>query len=168
MAVDKPTPFTATLAKPPRIQGVKTKALKVIPDERGWLMEILRADDAEFFTKFGQTYISATYPGVVKAWHYHRHQIDYFACVAGMVKLVLVDTRPDSPTNGAINEFVIGTQNPMLVLVPSLVYHGWKCISTETSIVVNVPTEPYNYTEPDEYRLAPHDTLPYDWTRKDG
>jgi dTDP-4-dehydrorhamnose 3,5-epimerase len=87
---------------------------------------------------------------------------------AGMVKLVLVDTRPDSPTNGAINEFFIGTQNPMLVQVPNLVYHGWKCISTEIAIVINVPTEPYNHTEPDEYRLEPHDTLPYDWTRKDG
>jgi dTDP-4-dehydrorhamnose 3,5-epimerase len=85
-----------------------------------------------------------------------------------MVKLVLIDTRPDSPTNGAVNEFFVGTHNPLLVQVPNLVYHGWKCISLETSLVVNVPTEPYRYAEPDEYRLAPHDTLPYDWTRKDG
>jgi dTDP-4-dehydrorhamnose 3,5-epimerase len=168
MTVDKPTQYTTTVVKGPRIRDVKSKTLRVIPDERGWLMEILRADDAEFFTKFGQVYISATYPGAVKAWHYHRHQVDHFACLMGMVKLVLVDTRPDSPTNGAINEFFIGTHNPMLVQVPRLVYHGWKCISTEPAIVVNVPTEPYNYTEPDEYRLAPHDTLPYDWTRKDG
>ena len=168
MGVEKPTQYTATLAKPPRIHDVKTKLLRVIPDERGWLMEILRADDPEFFRKFGQTYVSATYPGVVKAWHYHRQQVDHFACVAGMVKLVLVDTRAGSPTNGVVNEFFIGTQNPMLVQVPNLVYHGWKCISTETAIVVNVPTEPYNYTEPDEYRLEPHETLPYDWTRKDG
>ena len=112
MASDKPMQHAATLAKPPRIHGVKTKALRLIPDERGWLMEILRADDAELFTKFGQVYVSATYPGVVKAWHYHQQQVDHFACVAGMVKLVLVDTRPDSPTNGAINEFFIGTQNP--------------------------------------------------------
>ena len=168
MAVDDPNQYTATMARAPRIHGVRTKVLRVIPDERGWLMEILRADDADLFTTFGQTYISATYPGVVKAWHYHRRQVDHFACVAGMVKLVLVDTRPESPTNGAINEFFIGTQNPMLVKVPSFVYHGWKCISTETALVVNVPTEPYNYTEPDEYRLDPHNTLPYDWTRKDG
>ena len=139
MAVDDPTGYAATLATPPRIHGVKTKALRLIPDERGWLMEILRADDAEFFTKFGQTYVSATYSGVVKAWHYHRQQVDHFACVAGMVKLVLLDTRPESPTKGAVNEFFIGTQNPMLVQVPNLVYHGWKCISPETAIVVNVP-----------------------------
>jgi dTDP-4-dehydrorhamnose 3,5-epimerase len=88
--------------------------------------------------------------------------------VAGMVKLVLIDTREGSPTNGAVNEFFLGTQNPMLVQVPNLVYHGWKCISTEPSLVVNLPTEPYRYADPDEYRLEPHGTLPYDWARKDG
>lgn len=150
-----------------RIQGVELKPLKVIPDERGWLMEILRRDDP-MFASFGQVYVSATYPGVVKAWHYHRRQTDHFACVAGMVKLVLVDTRDDSPTRGVINEFFLGTYNPTLVRVPNLVYHGWKCISPEPSLVINVPDEPYVYDEPDEYRLDPHGTLPYDWTRKDG
>ena len=168
MAVEKPTQYTATVARPPRIHDVKTKLLRVIPDERGWLMEILRADDPELFTKFGQTYVSATYPGVVKAWHYHRQQVDHFACVAGMVKLVLIDTRAGSPTNGVANEFFIGTQNPMLVQVPNLVYHGWKCISLEPSLVVNLTTEAYRYADPDEFRLEPHGTLPYDWTRKDG
>jgi dTDP-4-dehydrorhamnose 3,5-epimerase len=164
----KPAAYTSTSTRHPRIEGVKAKTLRLIPDERGWLMEILRADDGEFFTKFGQVYLSATYSGVVKAWHYHRVQVDNFACIAGMVKLVLVDTRPESPTNGAINEFFIGVQNPMIVQVPNLVYHGWKCISPESSVVVNLTTEPYHYAEPDEYRLDPHDTLPYDWTRKDG
>jgi dTDP-4-dehydrorhamnose 3,5-epimerase len=164
----KPAEYIATATKHPRIHGVKAKPLRVIPDERGWLMEILRVDDPEFFTRFGQVYVSATYPGVVKAWHYHEKQVDNFACAAGMVKLVLVDTRADSPTRGAINEFFIGEQNPMIVQVPNLVYHGWKCISTEVSLVVNVPTEPYEYTQPDEFRLAAHGTLDYDWTRKDG
>ena len=164
----EPATYGAAVTKHPRIHGVRTKALRLIPDERGFLMEILRADDAELYTKFGQVYVSATYPGVVKAWHYHRQQVDNFVCVAGMVKLVLVDTRESSPTNGAINEFFLGTQNPTLVQVPNLVYHGWKCISPEMSLVVNVPNEPYHYADPDEYRLAPHGTLPYDWTRNDG
>ena len=151
-----------------RIAGVQVKPLRLIPDERGWLMEILRADERELFTTFGQVYMSATYPGVVKAWHYHRRQIDNFACVAGMVKLVLVDTREGSATQGAVNEFFLGSQNPTLVQVPNLVYHGWKCISSELSLVVNVTNEPYVHADPDEYRLEPHGTLPYDWARKDG
>jgi dTDP-4-dehydrorhamnose 3,5-epimerase len=113
-------------------------------------------------------YVSATYPGVVKAWHFHRTQVDNFACVAGMIKLVLVDTRDGSPTKGAVNEFFLGTEQRLLVQIPALVYHGWKCISPEMSLVLNIPTEPYHYQEPDEYRLEPHGTLPYDWTRKDG
>ncbi|CAN5855335.1 dTDP-4-dehydrorhamnose 3,5-epimerase family protein [soil metagenome] len=152
----------------PRIHGVQVKHLRTIPDERGWLMEILRRDETELLPRFGQVYVSATYPGVVKAWHFHKRQVDNFDCVAGMVKLVLVDTREDSQTKGAVNEFFLGTHNPMLVQVPNLVYHGWKCISAELALVVNVPSEPYNLESPDEYRLDPHGTLPYYWTRKDG
>jgi dTDP-4-dehydrorhamnose 3,5-epimerase len=123
------TPIRYATTAPTPIDGVKTKALRLIPDERGWLMEILRADEGELFTTFGQVYVSATYPGVVKAWHYHKEQIDNFACVAGMVKLVLFDPRPGSPTEGVVNELFVGSRNPLLVQVPRLVYHGWKCIS---------------------------------------
>src|SRR5918996_551547 len=100
--MSKPTEYAATVIKHPRIDGVKTKALRLIPDERGWLLEILRSDEPDLFTSFGQVYVSATYPGVVKAWHYHKKQVDNFACVAGMVQLVLIDTRENSPTRGAI------------------------------------------------------------------
>ncbi len=161
-----PVKFAAATRE--RIDGVKVKLLRVVPDERGWLMEVLRADDTELFSRFGQVYVSATYPGVVKAWHYHERQVDNFACVAGMVKLVLVDTREGSPTRGAVNEFFVGTQNPSIVQVPNLVYHGWKCIGVEPALVVNVSTEAYNREEPDEFRLEPHGSLPYDWSRKDG
>lgn len=147
--------------------GVYTKALRVIPDERGWLTEIFRADD-DMFSAFGQVYVSATYPGVVKAWHFHEQQTDLFACVHGMVKLVLYDTREGSPTKDDYAEFFIGERNPMLVRVPRLVYHGWKNIGDAPSLVVNVPDRPYCYENPDEHRLEPHETLRYDWQRKDG
>jgi dTDP-4-dehydrorhamnose 3,5-epimerase len=151
-----------------RIHGVRIKPLKVVPDERGWLMEILRADDEGLFSKFGQAYVSATYPGVVKAWHFHERQTDNFACVAGMIKLVLFDRRTGSPTEGVINEFFLGVHHPQLVQVPRLVHHGWKCISVEPSLVLNIPDEPYDHRAPDEHRIEPHGALPYDWSRKDG
>ena len=150
------------------IEGVKTKRLRVIPDERGRLMEILRADD-QLFQQFGQVYITTTYPQVVKAWHYHRNQTDNIAVVRGMLKLALYDAREGSPTKGEVNEFYIGEHNPMLVQVPKEVYHGWMCVSEEESIAINIPTEIYRYDEPDEYRIHPHDNdIPYDWKRKDG
>jgi dTDP-4-dehydrorhamnose 3,5-epimerase len=150
------------------IEGVKTKLLKVIPDERGWLMEGLRADD-EIFTKFGQMYVSATYPGVVKGWHFHNKQVDNFVCVVGMIKLVIYDGRRGSPSHGQTNEFFIGDKNPLLVQVPAGAHHGWKCISESVALVVNCPTEVYDYKNPDEVRFAPHGgEIPYDWSRKDG
>ena len=150
------------------IHGVKIKNLKVIPDERGRLMEILRSDD-DIFTKFGQVYITTAYPGVVKGWHYHKVQTDNFAVITGMMKLVLYDPREDSPTQGEVNEFFLGEHNPILIQIPKLVYHGFKCISEEEAIMINCPTEVYNYSDPDEYRAHPHDNdIPYDWDRKDG
>ncbi len=151
-----------------RINGVTVQALKVIPDERGRLMEIMRKDD-EFFTGFGQVYLSTVYPGVVKAWHYHRVQDDRFTCIKGMIKAVLYDDRSDSPTRGLLNEFYLGEHSPRLIVIPSGVYHGWKCIGETEAYVINIPSEPYNYSEPDEFRLDPHGGgIPYDWSRKDG
>jgi len=150
------------------IHDVKTKILRVIPDDRGRLMEMLRADDPQF-DEFGQVYLSTTYPGVVKAWHYHKLQKDNFVCVKGMVKLVLADTRDGSHTKGEINEFVVGELNPLLVQVPIGVYHGWKGIGMEEAYVINVTTKTYNYKAPDEYRLDPHQNgvIAYDWATKD-
>ena len=150
------------------IEGVKVKKLKVIPDERGRLMEMFRCDD-ELFTKFGQVYLSTTYPGVVKGWHYHKLQADNIVCVKGMLKLVLYDGRENSATKGEVNEYFLGDHKPLLVQVPKGVYHGWKCISENEAFVINCPTEPYNYSQPDEYRLDPHSSdIPYQWERKDG
>ena len=150
------------------IDGVKLKKLRVIPDERGRLMEILRNDD-ELFLQFGQVYMTTTYPGVVKAWHLHKKQADNVACIQGMIKLVLYDPREQSLTFKQINQFYLGLHNPLLVHVPKGVYHGWMCVSPEEAIVVNVPTESYNYESPDEFRLDPHDNdIPYEWKRKDG
>ncbi len=150
------------------IDGVAVKILKVIPDERGRLMEILRSDD-DLFTQFGQVYMTTTYPGVVKAWHYHRKQDDFIACVRGMIKMVLYDDREGSPTRGEVNEFYIGEHGPRLVRVPRMVYHGWKCVSLEEAIIINAPSMTYNYLEPDEFRIDPHrNDIPYTWERKDG
>ena len=145
------------------IEGIIIKPLKIIADERGWLMEILRCDDP-FFKKFGQVYLTTAYPGVVKAWHYHKKQTDNFTCVHGMMKVVLYDARTDSPTYRALMEVVIGDKNPALIVVPPGVYHGFKALGTETAYFLSIPTLPYNYAEPDEFRLPPNtDEIQYDW-----
>ena len=145
------------------IDGVMTKKLRVIPDERGRLMECLRNDD-ELFIGFGQLYMTTTLPGVVKGWHLHDVQWDNIVCVKGMLKLALYDDREASATRRQIDEFFIGEHNPTLVRVPPGVWHGWKCVSPEEAFIVNAPTEVYVYDAPDQREL-PYDTpeIPYDW-----
>ena len=122
------------------IAGVKVRRLRLIPDDRGWLMELLRADWEEF-EQFGQAYVTTAYPGVVKAWHYHN-----------------------SPTKGLVNEFYLGTINPILVKIPSMVYHGYMAVGNEMAAIANFPTALFNYENPDEYRLAHDDpSIPYTW-----
>src|SRR4030066_204644 len=124
------------------IEGVMVKQLKVIPDERGRLMEILRCDE-EMFEKFGQVYLTTGYPGVVKAWHYHKGQTDHFCVVKGMMKVVLYDYRDGSPTKGEVNEFFLGEHRPILLRIPPLVSHGFKTVSTEADPLFNKPRSPH-------------------------
>jgi len=145
------------------IDGVELKHLRVIPDERGWLMEILRCDDPQF-RQFGQVYLTTAYPNVVKAWHYHKKQTDNFTCIRGMMKVVLYDARKKSSSYRQLMELFIGEKNPLLVSVPPKVYHGFKAIGTETAFFLSIPTLPYNYQEPDEFRLPPDSVeIPYEW-----
>jgi len=145
------------------IEGIAIKQLKANVDERGYLMEILRRDD-EIFQTFGQAYVALTYPGVVRAWHYHKKQSDNFAVVKGMAKVVLYDSREGSPTKGMVQEFFMGEANPILLRIPVGVLHGYKAIGAEPCLLFNFPTEPYDRTQPDEYRLPWNSPeVPYNW-----
>ena len=149
------------------IKGVVLKNLRVIPDERGWLMEILRCDDP-LFKKFGQLYLTTAYPGVVKAWHYHKKQTDNFTCIRGMMKVALYDARTESATYETLMELYVGEKNPVLISVPPGIFHGFKAIGTDTAYFLNVPTLSYNYEEPDEYRILPNTRIfpmTGDWRR---
>ena len=148
------------------IEGVEIKRLVMNTDERGYLMELLREDDP-LFQHFAQAYVALNYPGVVRAWHYHKLQDDYFVAVRGMVKVALYDARDNSGTRGVVEEHFLGEQNPILLKIPIGVVHGYKTIGVEPSLLINFPTKLYTRAEPDEYRL-PWDAaeIPYDWALK--
>jgi len=149
------------------IDGVVIKPLRQVRDRRGWLMEILRADAPEF-QRFGQVYVTVAYPGVVKAWHCHEKQTDHVTVVAGEARIALYDGRDGSPTRGNVVDVVAGEDRPVLVIIPPGVYHGFKSTGDAPVHVVNVPTELYDYDEPDELR-RPYDDpeIPYDWGEAD-
>jgi len=150
------------------IDGVKIKDLKVIKDERGYLMEMLRCDD-KIFDRFGQVYLSVCVPGFVKGWHYHKAQTDYFVVVKGNAKIVLYDDREGSKTKGKVQEFFIGENNPQLITIPPLVVHGMTPADNSPIYVVNCCTHPYDYKNPDEFRIPFNSKdIPYDWKAEKG
>jgi dTDP-4-dehydrorhamnose 3,5-epimerase len=148
------------------IEGLKTVPLRPHADERGFLMELLRSDD-EHFQRFGQAYASLNYPGVVRAWHWHEKQTDFWVVLSGMIKAACYDRRSDAPTFGEVNEFFLGDNNRTMLIIPPGVAHGYKTIGDNPSLLVNFTTEPYDRNQPDEQRI-PYDSpdIPYSWDIK--
>ena len=146
------------------LPGVEIKPLVRHADDRGYLAELLRADEP-IFSGFGQANVTLTYPGVVKAWHYHRLQDDLWACVSGMIRVGLYDMREGSPTFGETSELYLGDYSPQLVKIPVGVAHGYAVLSATPAILIYFVTEPYNRDAPDEYRI-PWDSpnIPFDWS----
>jgi dTDP-4-dehydrorhamnose 3,5-epimerase len=148
------------------IDGVGIYPLRKIPDERGAVMHMLRCD-APHFEGFGEIYFSTVYPGAIKAWHLHTRMALNYAVVSGMIKLVLFDDRPDSPSRGQLMELFVGDQNYCLVHVPPKVWNGFKGCGAQTAIVANCATHPH---DPQEIqRLDPFsERIPYSWGLKHG
>jgi len=144
------------------IEGVQCKPLQVHADDRGSFMELLREDDP-FYTRFGQSNFSITYPGVVKAWHYHRIQDDLWFVVSGMGQVGLYDLREDSPTYGQTNVFYLGEQNRSLLYIPHGVAHGYRVLGQSPLALVYHTTHVYN--PDDELRRPWNDsTIGFNWT----
>ena len=144
------------------IEGVKIKKLKVIPDERGRLMEILRVSEAGI--KPEQVYMTTAFEGVVKdkdKFHMHKNQTDNMCCIKGKIKLILVDVRDSSKTKGEINEFEIGEENFCLVTIPKRILHAFKSLKDE-AFIINCIVPEYNKTNPDEFRV---ENKYYDWDK---
>lgn len=139
------------------IRGVQIKKLKVIKDDRGFLMEMLRSDD-KIFKKFGQVYMTFCKYGVAKAWHYHKLQDDYFVCLRGKTLVGLYDARKKSSTYQQTAKYIIVApeeKGQQIVLkIPKGVYHGFTALTKNGSRVLNIPTKTYNYKKPDEYRAS--------------
>lgn len=146
------------------INGVQINPLRQIPDERGKVMHMMKAEDA-VFSSFGEIYFSRVYPGAVKAWHLHDRMTINYAVPHGKIKLVLFDDRADSNTKGEIQEIFLGEDNYQLVTIPPFVWNGFKGIGTETALVANCASIPH---DPNEItRLDPDDCfIPYNWELK--
>ena len=148
------------------IGGVTIAPLRRIPDERGTIMHMLRAD-APHFERFGEIYFSRVYPGAVKAWHLHSRMTINYAVPVGTIKLVMYDERAESATRGQLVELFLGDANYALVTVPPGVWNGFKGVGTAMALVANcasIPHDPAEITRCDPF--VNH--IPYDWSLKHG
>lgn len=146
------------------IEGVKQVELKAYVDDRGYLIEILRASD-EHFTKFGQVYLVGNFSkDTIRAFHKHNILWDWFFISHGAAKFILVDDRKESKTYKQMDIFVVSSRNPSLIVVPPGVYHGWMSLEDDTQLI-STASEVYNRKEPDEVRISP-DTFGDIWQVK--
>ena len=142
------------------IEGANCKKLKELSDTRGRLMEILRVSETGISPR--QVYMTTAYQGVVKDkdnFHMHKNQTDFFCCIKGRVRLVLVDAREKSKTRGQVDELDIGEGNFSLVTIPKGVLHAFKSLEAE-AIIINCIDQEYNRDDPDEFRI---NNEFYDW-----
>ena len=146
------------------IHGVALVPLVAHTDDRGYLIEILRAVDPHF-TKFGQIYIVGNFArGVIRAFHKHASLWDWFFISHGAAKFVLVDDRKESSTFQHMNVFVTSGRNPSLIAIPPGVYHGWMSLEDDTQMI-SIASEVYKREKPDEFRIPP-DSFGDVWTVK--
>ncbi|HPN54500.1 MAG TPA: dTDP-4-dehydrorhamnose 3,5-epimerase family protein [Candidatus Moranbacteria bacterium] len=124
------------------IKDVVIKNLNKYEDERGWLSEIWRVDESNFRPEMG--YVSVTKPGIVRGPHEHKFQADGFVFLGpGSFKLYLWDNREQSETFRKKMEIEVGENNPVFVIVPPGVVHGYQCISDVNAFCINLPDKLY-------------------------
>jgi len=148
------------------IDGVVVKTCAVHADDRGSLIEIVR-DDEPVFRQVKQTTYTVAYPGVIKAFHWHKRQWDVWFMVSGMAQVVLHDLREGSPTRGETQVIYMGVRKPMVVAIPPGVAHGYRTLGTEPAALLYHTTEHYDPADPDEMRIPFDDPrIGFDWRTK--
>lgn len=147
------------------IEDVKIKKLITHHDHRGYFREILRSDD-KMLEKFGQTSITKTNPGIIKAFHFHKYQDDIWHIAEGRALVALYDMRKDSPTFHQTQSIITGESDPMLIKIPIGVAHGYKVLGDKPLILFYHTTMTYNPENPDEGRI-PHDDpkINFNWNQ---
>ena len=128
------------------------KPIKPFLDDRGWSYHDIFGDVVG-----GQVNYSVQFPGVVKAWHRHKKQTDYFCVLMGNIRVATHDSE-----TGETKTYFMGEQNPSILKVPPGLWHGFTCLGDKPCGLLYFMTERYDPDDPDEER-APWDSFGYNW-----
>jgi dTDP-4-dehydrorhamnose 3,5-epimerase len=150
---------------PDLIAGVAINPFPLWPDDRGYFLEVGRLGQgliSGFPAESSQVSAALNYPGIIKAFHYHKFQTDYWVAAAGLLQVALVDLRNNSATYGKKNTIYVGALRPWQVLIPPGVAHGYKVIGEQPSVLVYITNRTYD--PKDEGRIPHNDSsIAYDW-----
>ena len=160
------------------IHDVMVKTYVKHADQRGFFIEQLKRGDLDDRGRpfsppgeFAQMSRSLAYarggnpPELIKAFHWHEKQWDYWDIVAGNARVVLVDLREGSPTEGMVQTLILGENSPKMVAIPPLVAHGYQAVDLRDVVLTYYVTEPYDLADPDEGRIAWDDErIGFDWS----
>jgi dTDP-4-dehydrorhamnose 3,5-epimerase len=145
------------------IEGIQIIKKKVILDDRGKILHMLRSDE-DNFTKFGEIYFSYVYPKKIKAWHLHKKMTLNYAAAFGKIKIVLYDDREESKTRGEIQEIFLSNENHELISIPPMIWNGFASANDNVAVLANCSDIPHDTSE--IVRLNFDDPkFPYDWSK---
>ena len=145
------------------IDGVVIKEPRVHADDRGYLIELVR-DDEPVFREVKQTTFTLSYPGVIKAFHWHKRQWDIWFFSSGMAQVVLYDLREGVPSCGRTEVLYAGDRRPLVIAIPPGVAHGYRVLGSEPVGLFYHTTETYDPRAPDEERIPFDDPrIGFDW-----
>lgn len=148
------------------LEEVKVKKIKRFADDRGFFSEIIKEGE-ETFRSIKQTSYTETYPGVIKAFHWHRKQYDVWFPIKGSIQIVLYDLRKDSSTFKQTQVIYAGEDNPSLILIPPGVAHGYRVLGSQRAGLFYHTSEAYDPNNPDEERIPFDDPkVNFDWQTK--
>src|SRR5689334_8358797 len=147
------------------IDGVRVQSYALWPDDRGYFLEAARIGQglvAQFPKESTQVSAALSYPGTIKAFHFHRHQTDLWVPSQGMFQVALVDLRPHSRTYGLKNTLYTGALKPWQIFIPPGVGHGYKVIGQQVGMLIYVTNRLY---DPQDEGRIPHNqsSIAYDW-----
>jgi dTDP-4-dehydrorhamnose 3,5-epimerase len=153
------------MKKENKIEGVIIQNLKIISDNRGSVLHMLR-NDSSLFKVFGEIYFSEINPKTIKAWKFHKSLTQNIAVLMGKVRLVLYDNRPSSKTLGKIVEHEIGRDNNYcLVQIPPMLWYGFQSLDNQKALIANCTDQPHNPLESESIPID-SDKIPFQWDSK--
>ncbi|PJA47514.1 dTDP-4-dehydrorhamnose 3,5-epimerase [Candidatus Uhrbacteria bacterium CG_4_9_14_3_um_filter_36_7] len=140
------------------IEGVQIIPLKIIPDDRGQVMHVLRSTDV-YFEQFAELYFSMIYPGIIKGWKLHTKSTSCLTAPVGRLKYVLHDLREGSVTKGNFQVVYLGENSYQLLIIPPGIAYGWKNLLPSSALVANCATELWS---PQESQNIPFEQIKFD------